>query len=401
MEEIVIVEPDFFSQFKCVGSDCIEHCCKGWEIELDKPTVTRYMESENIEIRNIAVDKILTTQASYASWGKIQLQSNENCSFLDKDRLCKVHKSLGEPALSTTCALYPRIYASYKYEIRSNLTLSCPEAARLLLTSPDAMLYSEKVKQSPHALDSPDIFQEDRLLNKMCSRIMKSCGGNVEEGFYGIIILLHYRDAISGDDNFNESFLNISENIQNALKNGGLRRDIEQLVPDYKLQSDLLLRLQKYLGTKEEGRGGRILRTYTHKLNLLHNDKSSSVDGLIKSLQRLTKTWHENAKPWLRERHYLLDNYMQYRIYEDAFSIKKGSSLFSNIFHLMSEWFLLKWLITASFEIDGALNECDIVNIVYSYHSVTRHDKNAESDFLSVVDEIRFNNLISLLDIFI
>lgn len=392
MEDIVIVEPDFLNQFQCVGSACIDHCCKGWDIELDEPTVTRYMTSENIEIRHIAADNIITTQASHASWGHIQRQSNGNCSFLDGDRLCKVHKSLGEKALSTTCALYPRIYSSHKYEIRSNLTLSCPEAARLLLTTPNAMLYSEKIKQSPVALDFPDVSQEDRLLNLMCSHIMNNCGAEIEEGLYGIIKLLQYREGMSEAEGFVENLMIHFEVVQQEITEGAVKRYIDELTADYQLQSNLLLHLQKYLGTKEEGRGANILFNYVRKLNLLHDNEDSEADYAVQSFQRLNIIWYEKAAPWLRERHYLLSNYMQYRIYEDFFPLKNGRDPLSNLLFLLSEWFLLKWLITASVELNSNMEEADVINIIYSYHSVTRHDKNAEDLLLAEVNKSKFSN---------
>lgn len=69
MEQIVIVEPAFFSQFHCVGSACPAHCCKGWDIELDEPTVSRYLQSDKIEIRNIAVETVrFSMKTAYAKY---------------------------------------------------------------------------------------------------------------------------------------------------------------------------------------------------------------------------------------------------------------------------------------------------------------------------------------------
>lgn len=401
MEEIVIVEPAFLRQFQCVGNACVDHCCKGWEIELDRPSVTRYKESENIEIRNIASNNIIVTKSSHASWGKILPQSNGNCSFLDKDRLCKVHKSLGEQALSTTCSLYPRIYSSYKYEIRSNLTLSCPEATRLLLTSSDAMLYSEKVKQSAQALDAPEISQEDRLLNLMCTHIMKHCGLNIEERLYGVILLLQYREKELGKIDFNEKIFNFFESIQKGLKSGGMRNNMAQALPNYQLQSELLLHFQIYLGTKTQGRGGDVLRTYIQKLNQIHNDKNTSGEDAVYSFHRIVESWRDNIVPWLSDRPFLFSNYMQYRMYEDFFPMKKGRDPFSSLVYLTLEWFLLKWLVVATLDFHGFIDETDIVNIFYSYHSVTRHDNDSEDAFSLEIDKFKLDNGLTLLSILV
>lgn len=390
MEEIVIVEPAFFSQFQCIGSACPDHCCKGWDIDLDEQTVNRYLKSEKIEIRHIAAENIITTKESQSIWGKIKLKDNGNCVFLDEERLCKVHKSLGENALSTTCAIYPRLYASYKYEIRSNLTLSCPEAAKRLLTTPGAMLYSEKIKLSSEALVAPDISEQDRLLNLMCTNIILTSGVDIEVGFYGIILLFFYRDKLAQDNEPDENLLSYFEDIQTAIHNNHLRKSIEELKPDYQLQSELLLHLQAYLNTRNTGRGWSTLRHYSKKLYALQSNDTEDV------IQRLNKIWKDKALPWFQEHPHLLSNYIHCRMYEDFFPLKNGRGHFTNLYFMISEWLLLKWLIAASFDLDDNFTVDDIINIVYSYHSIARHDKYAEDSFLAEIGKIVFNDDLSL-----
>ncbi|SUB16282.1 Flagellar biosynthetic protein fliU [Pantoea agglomerans] len=72
MKNITVVEPLFVSAFKCIGSECRDHCCKGWDIHLDKPTVNRYLKSSLIEIKTLAVENITTTRKSFASWGNYE-----------------------------------------------------------------------------------------------------------------------------------------------------------------------------------------------------------------------------------------------------------------------------------------------------------------------------------------
>lgn len=396
MHDIVIVEPAFFTQFHCVGSACPDHCCKGWDIELDKPTVNRYLQSDEIEIRHIAQENVITTEINEGSWGKIKLQSNGNCSFLDEDRLCKVHKSLGEKALSGTCAIYPRLYGSFKYEIRSNLTLSCPEAARLLLTTPGAMLFGERVRQSPELLDAPDISQEDRLIGLMCTHIMVGCGSDIEEGFYGITMLLLYRDKLAGDADLQEKMLRFFEDIQTALQNGTVKKEMAELHPDHQLQSALLLRLQSYLSTKNEGRGGQRLQRYYQNLTDLTQGVTQSTEVTTPARQ-LNTIWREKALPWLQARPHLLSNYIQYRLYEDRFPSKKGREPLTHLLLLMSEWLLLKWLIAASVELNPEFSEEEVINIVYSYHSITKHDKYADDKLLAEIEQIDFTDKFSLI----
>lgn len=53
MKNITVVEPPIASAFKCIGSECRDHCCKGWDIPLDKSTVNRYLKSFWIEIKTL------------------------------------------------------------------------------------------------------------------------------------------------------------------------------------------------------------------------------------------------------------------------------------------------------------------------------------------------------------
>jgi lysine-N-methylase len=54
------------------------------------------------------------------------------------DGLCRIQAELGEAALCKTCREFPRLTHDYGDFVEMGLELSCPEAARLILTSPPA-----------------------------------------------------------------------------------------------------------------------------------------------------------------------------------------------------------------------------------------------------------------------
>ncbi|HBM3023200.1 hypothetical protein JQ729_25620 [Klebsiella quasipneumoniae subsp. similipneumoniae] len=83
-------------------------------------------------------------------------------------------------------------------------------------------------------------------------------------------------------------------------------------------------------------------------------------------------------------------------LYEDFFPMKNGREAYTSFNFLMSEWFLLKWLIAASIELKPGFTEDGLVNIVYSYHSITRHDQYAEDAFLAEIEKLKIKDNISL-----
>ena len=62
----------------------------------------------------------------------------KTCPIVD-DGLCGVQKNMGEDTLSDTCFVYPRQPRNFAGQYEQGLTLSCPEAARKALLTPDAM----------------------------------------------------------------------------------------------------------------------------------------------------------------------------------------------------------------------------------------------------------------------
>ena len=57
--------------------------------------------------------------------------------------LCSLQSAFGEKALSKVCREFPRLSHDYGHYMELGLELSCPEAARLMLTAPwgDAQLW--------------------------------------------------------------------------------------------------------------------------------------------------------------------------------------------------------------------------------------------------------------------
>lgn len=397
MKEITVVEPVFVTDFRCVGSECRDHCCKGWDVTLDKTTVNRYLKSTQIDIRNIASENIVTVKKSFQKWGVMKLSGKKTCAFMDEDKLCKVHKQMGPAALSPTCATYPRIQQAYKFELNKSLTLSCPEATKLLLSRPDAMLFNQSVQIQAKANDNADVDNEHKLVNLMCANMIKTAGCNANEGLYGITMLLLHLDQMKKDQGFNaEALENDYFNIIDAIQNGSVAQSIAELNNNHELQWSLLLRMQTYFSAKTATRSSGILHQYLLKLvHIQINDAKENDIG--SSMTRLDAVWNEKVMPWMAERPHLISNYLQYRIYSDAFPGYEGRSALASLYLLTAEWFMIRSLIAACVELVGVIDEFDIVNIIYSFHAVTKHNNSSMAAFFEEIDQVKVNDDLSLI----
>ena len=67
------------------------------------------------------------------------------CPMWRQDGLCRIQAELGEEALCKTCREFPRLTHDYGDFIERGLELSCPEAARIILSSPALPSVCEEV----------------------------------------------------------------------------------------------------------------------------------------------------------------------------------------------------------------------------------------------------------------
>lgn len=139
----IVLQPEYMKNFHCIGPACEDSCCIGWRIDLDKQTYLKYKKINNLELKPIfekAVNR-KHNQKSDESYGKIKMESDGRCPFLDEKMLCKIHRNLGEEYLSDTCALYPRYLRKVDGKFERSATMSCPEIARLGLLNPDGIAF--------------------------------------------------------------------------------------------------------------------------------------------------------------------------------------------------------------------------------------------------------------------
>lgn len=396
MKNITVVEPLFVSAFKCIGSECRDHCCKGWDITLDKPTVNRYLKTSRIEIKTLAAENIIMTRKNYASWGMMKLNVSGSCAFMDENRLCKVHSTLGASALSQTCATYPRASTTFKYEQQKSLTLSCPEATRQLFASPDAMLFEQTIRLQPEANQAKDLDQEKKLLNLMCLNIVKFSGVQLDEALYALASFLLGVEKVIGREARVEQMENYFSQTLNGLEQGQIRQQLAQIKPDHNLQWSLLLRLQTWFSGMTDKRGWPTLHHYVNKLIYIQAE-GAKTESVQPTMIQLDNVWQEKVMPWLAERPWIMNNYIQYRIYDDFFPNDESRSPLLSLYLLTAEWFLLKSLIAANVELIGKVDEEDIINIIYSYHSITKHTAQSATAFIAEINKTKVNDDLSLL----
>jgi len=126
--------PAHLSEFRCIGPQCEDHCCYGWDIIVDKRSYQRYQQvpSKGLGKRIRKVVRLNRRNASDDQYARI-LRVGSTCPFLMPNRLCRIHAELGEAFLPDTCAVFPRHFRARNGWIDLSASLACPEIARRAL----------------------------------------------------------------------------------------------------------------------------------------------------------------------------------------------------------------------------------------------------------------------------
>ena len=74
---------------------------------------------------------------------KFRMLPNGDCPFLNRQHLCDIYSCLGREHLSRTCALYPRYINEFGAHRETGLSMSCPEAVRIIMSQTSPVSYCE------------------------------------------------------------------------------------------------------------------------------------------------------------------------------------------------------------------------------------------------------------------
>ena len=120
--------PEYYRHFRCIAGACPDSCCKEWEVDVDADAAAYYRSLEGPlgdRLRQVLID---------TDGGTVMQIENGRCPMWRQDGLCRIQAELGHDALCRVCQEFPRLRHDYGDFVELGLELSCPEAARLILS---------------------------------------------------------------------------------------------------------------------------------------------------------------------------------------------------------------------------------------------------------------------------
>ena len=156
---MLITKPSYFDSFRCIAAHCPDSCCKEWDVQVDAASAAYYRGLPGDlgdRLRDVLYDEDGETYMAI---------EDGRCPMWRLDGLCRIQAELGEGALCKTCTEFPRLTHDYGDFIERGLELSCPEAARIILSSPAAPWITEELPggEAPeYDADAMDVLKATR-----------------------------------------------------------------------------------------------------------------------------------------------------------------------------------------------------------------------------------------------
>lgn len=186
-----IYMPAYYREFACIASACPDSCCKEWEVEIDEETARFYRG-----LQGLLGKRLRQVMKEDAQWGTVMTIENGRCPMWREDGLCRVQAELGHDALCRTCRDFPRLCHDYGTFRELGLELSCPEAARLILSRDYGSFIAEEVCGGEEAEYDEEAMTVLRQTRQTALEILGSQGYSIPQTLTLLLFYGHQAQAL-------------------------------------------------------------------------------------------------------------------------------------------------------------------------------------------------------------
>lgn len=377
-------------------------CCgRNWSISIDKKTHQKYVLSSRADIASIAKENLVLLRKGKNSYSRVKLNEKGECPFVDENKLCMIHRDLGEEALSHTCSTYPRSSTRYQDETRHTLTLSCPEVVRRVLFDPDAMLLQEQDElvagyKTNLIGQRQSASQTQQVIHLFAWNLIQSPSGNIEENLMAlaqfILCLQHVNfdlhNRFAEVEDFYEALLNELQSGKSLLSSGHLAKS--------NAMKYLALSVMGTNVAKDSARDGFILEGHQQIASYLDVAGISDEAELEAKFDAINQQWHRLCETSCLSEPYVLRNYLLYKLYSSYFPGKNMATIMRQFYRIVLDFFYIKCVFSVR-SMQGEIDQQVVMKTIASLSEKTMHrsDMDARMDF--AIDKINGGDDLSCL----
>ena len=358
--------PEYFKDFKCIASECEDTCCAGWGIVIDDESYHKYQKVEG------AFGDRLKSEIVHDAGENIFVLKGNDCPFLNESKLCDIYNELGEEGLCYTCRQYPRYLEEFGSLREMGISLSCPEAARIILRA------SKKA-----TFELSENNEEVSTYNDINARLyieLMQCRKIVFDILQDRSIKLNYRAAI---------ILSFAKEIQDKIDENEMAdiKDIREKYSNESFIKELLSNLNQYKNNKDD-KYNNMHEYFNVFKNLKHinpNDPLGLDDAIRYFWQseddkEIYLSKNESFNKYYEKSMYKFEHILVYFIFRYFMKAVFDYDISAKVKTAIVSYLMIKELAIVRFTEEGDFTEEDMVDIAHMYSKDIEHlEENIES----------------------
>lgn len=395
-----VLIPEYLDEFKCIGSDCEDTCCKEWYISIDEDTYKKYKRVKDYKIKN-KIDKYIVRNHSNKSKNnaaKMKLVDNR-CAFLSETGLCHIHSNLGEDYLCNTCKIYPRNFNLVNGVVEKSLTLSCIEAAKKILLKKEKLEFSfleeeckDYIYEKRATLNNEKQNWKDYLwdLRIFTISLLQNRDYTIDER---LIILGFFYNTLN--EKVKEEKLDeipvVIGNYTRYIENKIFLNEMEKIPTNIDIQFEfckkaLDLRVDYKIGSE------RYLNYLKEMLLGLEIKEGVSLERRRENYKESYENYYKN---FIIENEYILENYLVNYVFKNCFPIDMEEP-FQSYSKMIMHYGLIKLHLIGIGNYKKGLNEDVAVNIIQSISKAFEHNETYLKNMMEFVKEKGYDSLANM-----
>ncbi|WP_338587343.1 flagellin lysine-N-methylase [Clostridium baratii] len=389
--------PKYLKEFKCIGGECEDSCCIGWDIDIDKITFRQYYKVKDQEMKKMFQKNVHNNeycQAPDVDYGKVKLKKDKRCPFLDECNYCIIQSKLGEEYLSNVCTSFPRILNKIDGYYEMSLDVSCPEAARILLLKEEGIEFEENEETLGKHIISSEIDTKSKEFKNLPIKYFKEIRDLSIKIIKNRKFDLNRRLYILGEF-INELEEELKYNYENVLKFikeydiNSVKDSYEKDDFSYLLQVDFFKKTMKYLNILNEV-DSLSFKNYTKEVMTGFNFED---DNISKYANIYIEAFEEYSKEYMIKNSFIFENYLVNFIYNYMFPFSENQSVFDGYIMLLMRYSFIRFYLVGKYIVNKNESKEEIVRFIQVFSKSIGHHRNYLVNLLKYIKEKEFNNI--------
>ncbi|GAA0076630.1 flagellin lysine-N-methylase [Clostridium sp. CTA-5] len=391
--------PIYLKEFKCIGGECEDTCCVGWDVDIDKITFKQYYKVQDKEMKKLFQKNAYNNEYYYSQdvdYGKMKLKKGKVCPFLDENKYCIIYSKLGEEYLSNVCTSFPRITNKINGCYEMSLDVACPEAARILLLREEGIGFKESEETlGKHILSScidtnSKEFRDSSVrylkeIRDLSIKIIKSREFDLSERLF---ILGDFLEKLEEKLSCNyKEVIKFINGYKISLINNSYKKDEKNYVFEVSFFKKMVDDLNVFKEVDSNS-----FKEYTKEI--IEGFNISEENTISTYSERYKKGFNLYYKEFIENNSYIFENYLVNFIYKNLFPFSETESVFDGYIMLLIRYSFIRFYLIGIFLFNKeAYSPERVVRFIQVFSKTIEHHKTYLVDVLEYIKENNLDNM--------